>query len=126
MKDIIEYNGFLGSVHFDADDEIFFGKIEGIEDLVSFEGESVKQLKKAFQESVDDYLLLCKKSKKDPEKSFKGSFNVRIPTELHRKVYRKSLREGISLNQLVQRALEKEIADLKIKKPKIVLEVNTI
>ncbi|EMM81390.1 HicB family protein [Leptospira interrogans str. 2006001854] len=113
MKDIIEYKGFLGSVHFNADDEVFFGKIEGIEDLVSFEGESVKELKKAFQESVNDYLALCKKAKKSPEKSFKGSFNVRIPTELHRRVYRKSLREGISLNQLVQRALEKEITDLK-------------
>ncbi|TGK31118.1 type II toxin-antitoxin system HicB family antitoxin [Leptospira gomenensis] len=113
MKDIIEYNGFLGSVHFDADDEVFFGRIEGIEDLVSFEGKSVKQLKKAFQESVDDYLVLCQKAKKSPERSFKGSFNVRIPTELHRRVYRKSLREGISLNQLVQRALEKEITDLK-------------
>lgn len=55
---------------------------------------------------------------KDPEKSFKGSFNVRIPTELHRRVYRKSLREGISLNQLVQRALEKEITNLK--KPHVV------
>ncbi|WP_078125749.1 type II toxin-antitoxin system HicB family antitoxin [Leptospira alexanderi] len=118
MKDIIEYNGFLGSVHFDADDEIFFGKIEGIEDLVSFEGESVKQLKKAFQESVDDYLFLCKKSKKNPEKSFKGSFNVRIPTELHRRLHRKSLMEGISLNQLVQIALEKEITDYK--KPHVV------
>jgi predicted HicB family RNase H-like nuclease len=113
LKDTIEYNGFLGSVHFDADDEVFFGRIEGIEDLISFEGESVKHLKKAFQESVDDYLVLCKKANKNPERSFKGSFNVRIPTELHRRVYRKSLREGISLNQLVQRALEKEIIDLK-------------
>ncbi|BDA80221.1 DNA repair protein HhH-GPD [Leptospira kobayashii] len=109
MKDIIEYKGFLGSLHFDSDDEIFFGKIEGIEDLISFEGQSVKEIKKAFTESVNDYLELCKKAKKSPEKSFKGSFNVRISTDLHRRVYRKSLIEGISLNQLVQRALEKEI-----------------
>lgn len=73
MKDIIEYNGFLASIHFNSDDEIFFGKIEGIEDLVSFEGESVKHLKKAFKESVDDYLELCHKANKSPEKSFKGS-----------------------------------------------------
>ena len=114
MKDTIEYNGFLGSVHFDADDEVFYGRIEGIEDLVSFEGVSVKELKKAFQVAVDDYLDLCRKANKNPEKSFKGSFNIRIPSDLHRRVYRKSLREGISLNQLVQRTLEKEILDSKM------------
>ncbi len=109
MKDTIEYKGFLGSLHFDSDDEIFFGKIEGIEDLVSFEGKSVSEIKTAFKAAVEDYLDLCKKSKKNPEKSFKGSFNVRITTELHRKIYRKSLIEGVSLNQIVQRAIEKEI-----------------
>ncbi|TGM85074.1 type II toxin-antitoxin system HicB family antitoxin [Leptospira bouyouniensis] len=109
MKDLMEYKGYLGSVHFDSEDEIFYGKIEGIEDLISFEGKSVNEIKKAFIESVDDYLHLCIKVKKDPEKSFKGSFNVRIPTDLHRKAYRKSLIEGISLNQLVQKAIEKEI-----------------
>ncbi|TGN19531.1 type II toxin-antitoxin system HicB family antitoxin [Leptospira idonii] len=109
MKDLMEYKGYLGSVHFDSEDEIFYGKIEGIEDLISFEGESVNEIKKAFIESVDDYLQLCIKAKKAPEKSFKGSFNVRIPTDLHRKAYRKSLIEGISLNQLVQKAIEKEI-----------------
>jgi predicted HicB family RNase H-like nuclease len=113
MKDLIEYKGYLGSVHFDSEDEIFYGKIEGIEDLISFEGKSVNEIKKAFVESVDDYLSLCKKAKKDPEKSFKGSFNVRIPTNLHRKAYRKSLIEGISLNQFVQKAIEKEIKNNK-------------
>lgn len=90
MQNIIEYIGFLGLVHFEADDEVLFGKSEGREDLVSFVGESVKHLKKPFQESVDYYLVLCKKANKNPEKSFKGSFNIRIPTELHRQVYRKS------------------------------------
>ncbi|TGK83135.1 type II toxin-antitoxin system HicB family antitoxin [Leptospira noumeaensis] len=111
MKDLMEYKGYLGSVHFDSEDEIFYGKIEGIEDLVSFEGKSVNEIKKAFIESVNDYLELCIKAKKDPEKSFKGSFNVRIPSELHRRAYRKSLIEGISLNQFVQKAIEKEIKD---------------
>ncbi len=109
MKDLIEYKGLIGSLHFDSEDEVFFGKIEGIEDLISFEGQSVKEIKKAFQESVDDYLELCRKSQKNPEKSFKGTFNVRISTDLHRMIYRKSLIEGISLNQFVERALEKEI-----------------
>ncbi len=58
MRDLIEYKGLIGSLHFDSEDEVFFGKIEGIEDLISFEGQSVKEIKKAFQESVDDYLEL--------------------------------------------------------------------
>jgi len=55
----MQYKNFIGSVHFNADDEIFYGKIEGINDLVTFEGESVKKLKKAFEEAVEDYLQLC-------------------------------------------------------------------
>lgn len=61
MKEVIEYKGFIGSVQFNSIDEIYFGKIEGIEDLISFEGKSVTQLEKAFKESVNDYILLCKK-----------------------------------------------------------------
>jgi predicted HicB family RNase H-like nuclease len=109
MKDNIEYNGFLGSLHFDSEDETFFGKIEGIEDLVTFEGKTVNEIKIAFKEAVDDYLDLCKRNKKNPEKSFKGSFNVRVTSDLHRKIHRKALIEGVSLNQIVQRALEREI-----------------
>jgi hypothetical protein len=60
MKDVIRYKGYLGSVHFDAEDEVFHGKIEGIQDLVTFEGQSVAELKNAFQEAVEDYLALCK------------------------------------------------------------------
>lgn len=93
-------------MHFSAKDEIFFGRIEGINDLVTFEGENVKQLKSAFQEAVNDYLELCDQAGKPVTKSYKGSFNVRIPRELHRKSAEKALLSGISLNQLVQKALE--------------------
>lgn len=109
MKDLLEHKGFLGSVHFSTDDEIFFGKIEGIDDLITFEGESVQHLKEGFISAVDDYMDICKNHNKSPEKSFKGSFNVRIPTELHKKAFRKSLLEGVSLNQFVVQAIEKEL-----------------
>ena len=59
MKDVMEYKDYIGSVHFEADDEIFFGKIEAINDLVMFEGQSVQELKKAFHDAVDDYLATC-------------------------------------------------------------------
>ncbi|MDH4219586.1 MAG: type II toxin-antitoxin system HicB family antitoxin [Candidatus Aminicenantes bacterium] len=112
MKDILQYKGFIGSVHFSAEDECFFGKIEGINDLVTFEAQDVKELKKAFQEAVEDYKELCKLRGKSLEKSYKGSFNVRITPELHKKAVQKSLMLGISLNQLVQKAIEEEVEDL--------------
>ena len=110
MKDVLQYKNFIGSVHFNADDEIFYGKIEGINDLVTFEGESVKKLKKAFVDAVEDYLQLCEKVGKPALKSYKGSFNVRIPRELHRRTVQKAMMSGISLNQLIQKALEKEVS----------------
>ena len=109
MKDFLLYKDYIGSVHFNADDEIFFGKIEGIDDLISFEGTSVAELKKAFEEAVEDYIHLCKENGKKLEKSYKGSFNIRISPELHKKAKRLAIMKGISLNQFVQKAVEEEI-----------------
>lgn len=109
MKDILQYKNFIGSVHFNADDEVFFGKIEGIEDLVSFEGNNVIDLKKAFEESVNDYLILCKETGKKAEKSYKGSFNVRVAPEIHKKAKLLAVMQGISLNQFIQKAVEQEV-----------------
>ncbi len=109
MKDFLLYKDYIGSVHFNSEDEIFFGKIEGIEDLISFEGSSVAELKKSFEESVEDYIILCKESGKKNEKSYKGSFNVRIAPEVHKKAKRIAIMKGISLNQFVQKAVEEEV-----------------
>ena len=109
MKDILLHKEYLGSVHFNADDEIFYGKIEGIDDLISFEGSSVKELKKAFEDSVNDYLELCNKTGKKLEKSYNGSFNVRISPEIHKRAKQIAIRKGISLNQFVQKAVEDEV-----------------
>lgn len=109
MKDVLRHEGFIGSVHFSAEDECFFGKIEGIDDLVTFEGQDVRELKKAFQEAVDDYREICRATGKPLFKSFKGSFNVRISPELHKKAVQAAVTRGVSLNRLVQRAIEKEV-----------------
>ena len=109
MKDILSYKGFIGCVHFSGDDKVFYGKIEGIDDLVTFEAKDVNSLIKAFREEVNDYLLLCRELGKKPEKSYKGSFNVRIPQEIHKNAIRQAMVKGISLNQFVQKAIEKEL-----------------
>ena len=110
MNDTLTYKQFIGSVHFSDRDKAFFGKIEGINDLVTFEGRSVEELTTAFDEAVEDYLELCREAGKEPLKSVKGSFNVRIPTELHRQALSRAAREGISLNRLVKKAIEREVA----------------
>ncbi len=109
MKNTIEYKNYLGSVEYSDEDEIFYGKILGIRDLVSYQGESVKELKMSFQESVEDYLQACKSSNKIPEKSFKGSFNVRIDADLHRLVFVLSKEKNISLNSFVADAIKEKI-----------------
>jgi len=96
MKNLLLHEGFFGSVHFSPQDSCFFGKIEGIDDLVTFEGQTVKEIT-----SVG----------KPMQKSYKGSFNVRISPELHKIAVQKSLMQGISLNQLVQNAIEDKIKD---------------
>lgn len=109
MKDVLIYKDYIGSVHFNADDEVFFGKIEGVEDLITFEGNSVSEVKGAFEEAVNDYIELCKESGKKIEKSYKGSFNIRIAPEIHKKAKRLALMKGISLNQFIQKAVEEEV-----------------
>jgi len=102
---MLKYKNFYGSVEYSAADDCFFGKITGTADLVTFEGESVNTLKKAFVEAVEDYILLCKKAGKDPQKSYKGSFNIRMSPELHKEAAAIASREGISLNAFVEKAV---------------------
>ena len=70
MNDILQYKDYVASIHFSSVDEVFYGKILGIDDLISFEGASVKELKKSFQEAVEDYLETCKELGKDPNKTY--------------------------------------------------------
>jgi predicted HicB family RNase H-like nuclease len=111
MKNVLEHKGYTGTVEFNAEDEVFFGKLNGIRDVVSFEADSVIKLKKAFKDAVEDYIETCSKLGKDPDKEFKGSFNVRIKPRLHRLAVIKSTAMKISLNQFVEQVIAKEVAD---------------
>ncbi len=113
MKDVLKYKEFIGSVHFSSEDDLFYGKIQGIGDSITFEGNSVVDLKKAFEEAVEDYVAICRQIEKDPHKSYKGSFNVRIKSDLHKKAAFKSLELGISLNQFVEKAISNFISGTK-------------
>ncbi|MGC4100780.1 type II toxin-antitoxin system HicB family antitoxin [Ferruginibacter sp.] len=106
MNDILQYKDYFASIHYAAADEVFIGKIIGINDLVSFEGTSVRELKRAFKEAVDDYLDTCMELGKEPDKTYKGSFNVRIPSELHRQAAIVSALKNMSLNDFVRYAID--------------------
>lgn len=105
MKGYLKYKNYLGSVEYSAEDDCLYGKVVGIRGLISYEGNSLDELKQDFYDAVDEYLELCKAEKKQPETAFKGSFNVRIDPELHRNVAIKAREENMTLNAFVKRAL---------------------
>ena len=105
----LKYKGYIGSVAYSEPDEVFFGKIEGIDGLVNYEGESVKELTAAFKEAVDDYLIFCEEHGLKPEKSYTGTFNVRIAPATHRDIANLAAEAGISINSFVKRALDEAV-----------------
>lgn len=113
MKDKLKYKNLYGSVHFDTENLIFFGKIEEIDDLVTFEGTTVDEIKTSFEEAVEDYLEICELTGRDVKKKYKGTFNVRIDPKLHQRAVENSFELGISLNQFVQKAIEDELRVLE-------------
>lgn len=109
MSNVLKYKDYRGLVEYSDEDSTFFGKIFGIDDLITFEGSSVKELKKAFQDAVNDYLETCKEIGKKPEKEYKGQFNVRVPVKLHRLAARRAAVNRITLNKFVENALKKAL-----------------
>ncbi|MDR2205442.1 MAG: type II toxin-antitoxin system HicB family antitoxin [Flavobacteriaceae bacterium] len=107
--DILNYKGFMGSVHFSSEDDVFFGKVEGINDLITFEGKSVDELKKAFHYMIDEHIKDCERENIPIEKSYKGSFNLRLTPELHRKAFIAAKTQGYTLNAFVKKAIEQNL-----------------
>lgn len=106
MKNMMEHEGYLGSVQYSADDHVFYGKVEYIRSLITFEGTDVSSLEKAFVEAVDDYLETCQELGKRAEKPFKGTFNVRTGQARHRRASVYAVTHDKSLNQVVNEALD--------------------
>lgn len=109
MANTIEYKGYIGSLEYSSDDKLFFGKIELIDDLVTFEADSANELETNFHNAVDEYLKTCEKLGRKPQKTYKGVFNVRIDPELHQKIHQEALKAGVSLNAFIQNLLKTKI-----------------
>lgn len=110
MNNTMEYKGYIGSVEFSEEDALFYGKVQGIRSLISYEGTNASELISDFHGAVDDYLMLCKERCIEPEKAFKGSFNVRITPELHKQAVIAATAQNISLNSFVEESIQKAVA----------------
>jgi predicted HicB family RNase H-like nuclease len=107
--DVLTYRGFTGSVHFSAEDDVFFGKVEGINDLITFEGGSVSELKSAFRYVIDEHMKDCENENIPAEKSYKGSFNLRLTPDLHRRAVIMAKSQGSTLNAFVKDSIERRL-----------------
>ncbi|MDN3211504.1 type II toxin-antitoxin system HicB family antitoxin [Haemophilus sp. SZY H51] len=110
MSQTFEYKDFIGSVEASIEDGILFGKILFINALITYEAETLRDLKKEFEDAVDDYLEMCQENGIDATRSFAGKFNVRIPPELHKKAATMAAKQGINLNAFVTDAISHQVA----------------
>lgn len=104
---MLKYKGYTGYVEFDDEAGIFHGEVLDLRDVITFQGNTVEEIKKAFRESIDEYLEFCKERNEKPDKPFSGRLMVRLPPRLHRKVFISARREGKSLNQWIAEKLDK-------------------
>lgn len=109
----LEYKGYFTKIYYSAKDQVLYGKIEGIRDLVNFESDSATTIEEEFHSAVDDYLLLCEELHQSPDKTYNGTFNVRIAPELHRLIARKAIENDCSLNHYVELAIKSYLDENK-------------
>ena len=122
----LKYKGYIGSVAYSEPDKVFFGKLEGIDALVNYEGESVAELTAAFHEAVDDYLALCEDIGQKPEKIYTGTFNVRISPATHRQIANRAMEAGISINAFVKKVLDEAVQQpLPAPEPAMLMEPDS-
>lgn len=105
----MKYKGYRAHIEYSEEDVCFVGHIAGIRDVVGFHGESVTELRQAFEEAVDDYLETCAKLGKNPQKSYSGNIMLRIPPDIHAEVAIAAETSGKSINQLVAEILDQTI-----------------
>ena len=109
MSDMLEYKGYNGTVEYSDADKILYGKVLGVKGYMSYIGDSLESLRKDFEEMIDDYLEECAEDGVEPQKPYKGSFNVRISPELHRTIALYSASRGQTLNSTVEEALQRYV-----------------
>ncbi len=105
---MMKYKDYVATVQYDDDAEIFHGEVINTRDVITFQGKSVKDLRKALKDSIDDYIAFCKERGEAPEKPFSGQFVVRVPPEVHRRAVVAAKKSGKSLNSWVAETIARE------------------
>ncbi|KAB7619413.1 type II toxin-antitoxin system HicB family antitoxin [Alkalilimnicola sp. S0819] len=107
----MSYKGYLARIEYSDEDECFVGHIAGIRDVVGFHGESVGELRAAFEEAVDDYVETCERLNKKPQRPYSGKVMLRLEPSLHAKAAMSAQAQGKSLNAWAQEALQKAVSE---------------
>lgn len=105
----MKYKNYIGHVRFDDEESIFHGEVMNTRDVITFQGTTVDELKKAFEDSIDDYLAFCAERDESPDKPFSGKFNLRLSPDLHQKASLLAKEEGESLNQWVVDVIKRAV-----------------
>lgn len=106
----MKYKGYIGSVEFSEEDNCLYGKVQGLHGtLISYEGSTVDDIREDFEGAVDDYLESCRERGIEPAKPYSGKFMVRMATDLHSKVAALAQSTGTTINEIVNRAVRKEL-----------------
>ena len=103
------YKGYFAKINFDERDNIFWGKVIGIKDSMTFEGKTVKQLTEDFHNAIDHYLVDCKQERRTPEKPYSGKLTLRMPPSIHAEIASAAAHAGKSLNKWVTDTLDNAV-----------------
>lgn len=107
---LLKYKGYSGSVEYSPEDNCLFGKVQGLRKAsILYEGKSVDEVRKDFEESIDFYLENCKEREIQPEKPYSGKLNLRMSPDLHSRVAAIAANTGTTINEFINRAISKEL-----------------
>ncbi len=108
--DYLEYKGYKGSVEFSKEDNCLFGKVQGMSKvLILYEGQTLDELRKDFEEGVDSYLEGCRADGVEPAKPYSGRLNLRMPSELHSRLAAVVSASGTTINDFINKAIRNEL-----------------
>ena len=124
MANSMKYKGYHATIEYSSEDGMLVGSVIGIQDSLNFHGTTVSEITQAFHDSIDGYLEMCEMLGRSPDKEYRGSFNVRISSELHRKAAVAAECSGVTLNQFVQQAIESKINPDPYRSVVFVLPIN--
>lgn len=125
MKGLLEYNGYHAKIDISLEDNCFVGTVIGINDDLHFNGKDLDELKNYFKICIEDYIDMCKEFGREPDKEYKGSFNIRISSELHKKLDVAAVKNDMTLNQYIGKVLESSFDEQKVKEIVYVVPVVT-